>query len=133
MEMPATRPSSWPQYWSMVFWSAAISFWNVAWPADAQRPKSRLVLVLMAAGMAWMGSLVEPPCYTGTVRLSVQRESLLMRITYHHGVETAAGEAAVGAVEAGSRLELGLKVRLDLGLAVGEGRAIVEALDGSAG
>lgn len=44
---------------------AAISLAKLASPAEAQRPSRREVLVLIAAGMAWMGLLEVPPCWNG--------------------------------------------------------------------
>lgn len=44
---------------------AAISLAKLASPAEAHRPSRREVLVLIAAGMAWMGLLEVPPCWNG--------------------------------------------------------------------
>jgi len=45
----------------MANFKAAISLSKTAEPADAQRPRRRVVLVAMAAGMAEIGVLTVPP------------------------------------------------------------------------
>jgi len=55
--------------------------------------------------------------------------ALLVVLTHNHGIETGAGEATSGSSnEVLSILKLGLEVRLLLGSASCEGRAVVEAL-----
>lgn len=63
IEIPSTILAKLVPYCLMAASRARISLAKAASPADAQRPSSSEVLVLMAAGMAEMGSLAVPPCY----------------------------------------------------------------------
>lgn len=63
IEMPSTMLAKSSPYFWMAAFRAVISFAKAASPADAQRPSRSDVLVVMAAGMAEMGSLAVPPCY----------------------------------------------------------------------
>lgn len=53
----------------MADFKAASSLAKSSSPAEAHMPRSRVVLVLMAAGMASMGVFVVPPCCV-TIRVS---------------------------------------------------------------
>ncbi|KAI6757500.1 hypothetical protein HG531_003325 [Fusarium graminearum] len=61
------------------------------------------------------------------------RDGLVGRATLDHGVETSAGESTVSTLEASSSVELVLEVGLSLGATICKGRAIIEALERSAG
>ena len=61
--MPSTMLLNSSPYCSMAALRALISLSKEASPPEAHRPRSREVLVLMAAGMAEMGSLAVPACW----------------------------------------------------------------------
>lgn len=66
-----------------------------------------MVPVLMAAGIAWVGSFVElPPCYkiVSTVRDGRNGQA------YNRGIQTSTSESAVGAGKTFSRGEEGFEV-----------------------
>lgn len=66
--------------------------------------------------------------------MRVEGGSGLVGVAYDHGVEARAVESSWCAFEVLGGLELGFKVGLQLGRAVGEEGAVVEALvDGSGG
>jgi hypothetical protein len=62
-DSPTTRSVKAVPYFAIALLSAASSFVIVGCPAEAQMPRRRDVFVLMAAGMASMGSDTEVPCY----------------------------------------------------------------------
>jgi cobalamin biosynthesis Co2+ chelatase CbiK len=61
----------------MAFVKAVSSFWKEASPPEAQRPRRSEVLVLMAAGMARMGSFAVFACYDQSM-VSETRQSVLV-------------------------------------------------------
>ena len=69
------------------------------------------------------------PCDGGWCLIRPSRKDA----THHHGVQTSTVESAISTLKAGSCLELGLEVGLDLEGSIGEGSAIVEALEGGIG
>ena len=84
--------------------------------------------VLMAAGIAWVGSFVElPPCYkiVSTVRQGRSGQA------YNRGIQTSASESAICAGKTFGRGEEGFKVGLEVERAITLGGTVVEALGDS--
>lgn len=60
--MPAMRGTRVDPYVLIADVRAASSLLKTSWPAEAHMPSSKVVLVLIAAGMAAIGELVVPLC-----------------------------------------------------------------------
>lgn len=112
----------------MVDLRAVISLAKLASPADAHKPRSKEVLVLMAAGMASLTELVVPPCWNEDQPISQMRPCQQhTRRTHNHGVETSRAESLRSRDQGLSSLELSFVVTLDLDSAGCKGRSIIEA------